>query len=542
MINSYFATIGSKLDEQFPANTINSTFQYETLENVPPMTNFKMITLDQLDDEIQNIAVHKSSGIHNMSSYVVKMCFTILNEYLLVIMNKSLFQGYFPLGWRRATVVPIPKVPIPKEIGDLRPIALTPLPGKLIERFVHTQIMLHLDNNQILNNIQNGFRKNHSTTDTIFKFTTELQNNKNSKLNTIALYIDFKKAFDTVNHNILLDKLYNLKITNTVLHWIKSYLTNRTQITQLNGQFSSNEFVTTGVPQGSILGPMLFLCYINDISYVCRNTKMLLYADDTVMYTTISDNEHFLDMHSFKQDVGRMYEWCQKNRLSINVKKTKAVFYPYSTTIANNVNQEIKINNQIIHYVNSYLYLGVDIDEHLTFKKYFSTLFQNVSHKLYLLRKVRPMLNEKAAIDIVKTMLCSIIDYGNMFISTCTAQNLSDLQNHALRCCYHVADPREEHIPDLHVSANIQMLDVRRKKQQTLCIWRNIQTGFIETYAPIRFTRSGIGKTVRLPIPRTEQYKKSVFYIGSKIWNDLKEDVRNLDNIKEFKKEIVSLF
>ena len=201
---------------------------------------------------------------------------------------------------------------------------------------------------------------------------------------------------------------------------------------------------------------MLFLCYINDISLVCNNTKMLLYADDTVMYGTISDSERFLDMHSFKQDIDKMFRWCQRNKSSINVKKTKLVFYPHSSTVVNDMNHEVTINRQPVQYVNSYLYLGIDINEHLTFKKYFSTLFKNVSHKLYILRKVRPMLNKKASIDIVKTMICSIIDYGNMFIRFCNLQDLSDLQvmqNSALRYCYNVIDPCSEHVADLHANA-----------------------------------------------------------------------------------------
>ena len=136
---------------------------------------------------------------------------------------------------------------------------------------------------------------------------------------------------------------------------------------------------------------------------------------------TLSCIEQYLmfnALHSFKQDIDRMYKWCYRNRLSINVKKTKAVFYPHSNTILNNINQNLEINKQKIHYVSSYLYLGIDIDESLTFKKYFSTLFQNVSHKLYLLRIVRPMLNVKTSIDIVKTMLCSIIDYHRI-LQTC---------------------------------------------------------------------------------------------------------------------------
>ena len=545
-INTFFATIGKELDKQFDDNDRHG-HQYPGIvrDEIIPLDSFEMITVDSLNDELKKIAIHKSSGIQNLSSYVMKMCFNILNVQLLVIFNKSLFQGYFPIGWRKATVVPIPKVPIPKEIGDLRPIALTPLPGKLLERFVHTQIMAHLDNNFLLNEIQNGFRKKHSTTDTIFKFTTELQHNKNNKFNTIALYIDFKKAFDTVNHNILLEKLKLLKIGKKVLLWVKTYLSDRTQVTQIQNLCSSREVVATGVPQGSILGPMLFLCYINDISSICGNTKMLLYADDTVMYRTISDGERYLDLHNFKQDIDKMFRWCRKNRLSINVKKTKLVFYPHSSAVTNDVNNEIFINRQPVQYVNSYLYLGIDIDEHLTFKKYFSTMIKNVSHKLYILRKVRPMLNIKASVDIVKTMICSIIDYGNMFIGSCNLQDLSDLQvlqNSALRCCYNISDPRDEHITVLHANANVQTVDVRRKRQQIVCIWRNIQNGFIVPHIPNRITRTAGGINIRLPIPRTELFKKSVYYVGSKLWNDLDENIRDIKDLDDFKKNIKAIY
>ena len=490
-VNHYFSNIGIKLDEHVPRHQE---------ENYPPVNReifasvnrFHSILEEDLLKEINSISIYKSSGLVDMPSYLLKLCFNILINKLLVIMNKSLFIGYFPIKWRKAVIVPIPKILIPCDIGDLRPIALTPLPGKILERFVHTQLLSHLDQYNILTEFQNGFRKNHSTLDTIFRYTTDLQLNKNNKYNTISLYVDFKKAFDTVNHNFLLKKLKTYNIKNYALKWIETYLSNRTQITQIGDHRSREGAVETGVPQGSILGPIFFICYINDIVDVCKNSKILLYADDTVMYKKISDKNRFLHMHDFQQDVNRLTKWCQLNRLSINVKKTKLVFHPYTSNVINNIHENIKISGEFVNYVTSYLYLGVDIDNFLTFKLFYTNIYKKVNYKLSLLRRIRCMITTKAALDITKTMFCSIIDYGNIFLSSCSENDLNDvqiLQNHALRCCFRVKNPLEISICDLHTNSNIKLVDVRRNRQILTCIWRNINKGIIEIATVVRNTR-----------------------------------------------------
>ena len=427
-INYYFSNIGLKLDEHIPRHQDDQLQQQPTINFLTSIDRFQSIKETDLLKELGKISIYKSSGLLNMPTYLLKKCFIILIKQLLVIMNKSLFNGYFPKLWRKAIVVPIPKINIPLEIGDLRPIALTPLPGTILERFVHAQLLSHLDQYNILTEFQNGFRKNHSTIDTIFRYTTDLQLNKNNKYNTISLYVDFKKAFDTVNHNLLIQKLRKYNIKNKAIDWIETYLTNRTQKTQMGDCISDERDVKTGVPQGSILGPIFFICYINDIVHICKNSKMLLYADDTVMYKKISDTERYLDMHNFQQDVNRLIKWCQVNRLSINIKKTKLVFHPYSTNVVNNINNNISISNVNIKYVTSYLYLGVDIDSSLTFKQYYANMFKKISYKLSLLRRIRYMITLKASLDITKTMFCSIIDYGNIFISTCNENDLKDIR------------------------------------------------------------------------------------------------------------------
>ena len=148
------------------------------------------------------------------------------------------------------------------------------------------------------------------------------------------------------------------------------------------------------------------------------------------------------------------------------------------------------------------------------------------------------MLTEKETLDIIKSMCCSIVDYGNIFLLSCNVGDLRDiqtLQNHALRCCYKIADPRNIHVHDLHKAANIAFVDIRRDRQILTCIWRNIKKGFIKITVPVRQTRAAEGPTIYVPVPRTELYKKSVFYHGANLWNKLPVNIRMQDDIDSFK-------
>ena len=229
----------------------------------------------------------------------------------------------------------------------------------------------------------------------------------------------------------------------------------------------------------------------------------------------------------------------------VTPKKTKLVFYPESQNAVNDVNNIVKMQGTVVDYVSSYLYLGVDINNMLTFKKHFSNTFKNVSHKLFILRKIRYMINTKAALDVAKTMLCSIIDYGNIFLSSINDADLNDLQilqNNAIRCCYKISDPRDEHILELHVRANMKLVDIRRRKQILTCLWRNIQKGKVKIAEPIMQNRSAMAPTIYLPIPKTTLFKKSVFHIGATSWNALPRNVRSCDDIDKFKLEINNIF
>ena len=222
-------------------------------------------------------------------------------------------------------------------------------------------------------------------------------------------------------------------------------------------------------------------------------------------------------------------------------KKKLKIFHPHTSNVVNNVHENIKISGEPAHYVTSYLYLGVDIDNYLTFKPYFTNMYKKIMYKLSLLRRIRYLITMKAALDITKTMFCSIIDYGNIFLSSCTENDLKDiqtLQNHALRCCYRIKNPLEMHIDDLHENSNIKPVNMRRNRQILTCIWRNISKGVIETATPVRNTRLHVAPSVYLPIPNTILFKKSVYYHGSTIRNTLSPEIRLCTTINDFKSKL----
>ena len=210
--------------------------------------------------------------------------------------NLSLLHAHFPQAWKTTIVVPLPKTANPIAASDLRPISLIPLPGKILEHLISNRLKTFLSNNDILVKNQHGFRKSHSTITSICKLMNHIYGNVNNLRDTFLIFLDFKKAFDTVSHEILINKLGGCGLDQRTLDWFNSYLSKRTQYVKLNNTNSPPLTIIYGVPQGSIVGPALFSLYINDIVSSLPNDDIVLYADDTVLGTITLQN--FLTLSS----------------------------------------------------------------------------------------------------------------------------------------------------------------------------------------------------------------------------------------------------
>ena len=540
-INEFFANVGTDLANKIPDIDTPLTIDDEGLEENLPMLEALEFEDNDIVKMSKNICIYKSSGLPLISSRIWAILYKNFVPVFTKLYNHIFNTGIYPKDWKTATVVPIPKVTNATNPNDLRPISLLPLPGKILEHLIHKPLLEHLEDNNLLNNCQNGFRPKRSTTQTVFQYTSELFLNLNSHYDTVAVYVDFRKAFDTVSHELLMGKVKGYKISKKYVDILSNYLSNRQQKTIISNSISSLRPVPYGVPQGSVLGPTLFIMYINDVVKVIKKSSCYLYADDMVIFKPLNEQD---SMGELQSDVNNIYKWCNRNKLTINTSKTKAQYFPRTSNV--NVKEfynenPITINNINLTYEHHFRYLGIEIDSLLTMKPTYDAIFKNASHKLYLFRLIRGNLTMFAATQILKTMFVSVVDYGNVFLTGINREKLSDLQklqNDAVRCCLSIKNPRDAHVIDLHEQLQLHLIDHRRTVQLLTCIKKGVENNFLPHTAPeIAILRNQALKTI-IPIPRNDTIKKSPYYWGCSIWNRLPQDIRLIEEPLSFKKNI----
>ena len=219
----------------------------------------------------KSINISKSSGLDNINSSVIRMAFEVLVPETTCMYNLSIEGTYFPNSWKTALVVPIPIQGNLTKVQNYRPILLLPLPGKILEKLIHKQLSDYLEGEELLADVQHGFCKNHSTQHYIAQVINFINKNLDVGLPTAAVFIDFRKAFDCVQHPVLLEKMKVLGFSDTVISWVKSYLSDRKQRVFANSTYSDFQNITQGVPQGSVLGPLFYIIYANDIAKIVKN-------------------------------------------------------------------------------------------------------------------------------------------------------------------------------------------------------------------------------------------------------------------------------
>ena len=270
--------------------------------------------------------IYKLSGVENISSKVLKDAFSVLYVELTSIFNVSLNTGIFPDAWKIGNITPIPKEGNVLEANNRRPVTLLPLPSKLLEKAVHYQKSNYLSNENILSERQHGLRPDLSTATAIFKVVKDFFVNYNLRESTMCAFIDYRKAYETLDHPILIRKLVKYGFEKGAVDWLSSYLTERKHRVYCNNMLSDISDISYGVPHGSVLGPLLFIIYVNDLLSLFETYKGVnieMYADDTILYSSNCDVS--IATSHCEEALKQLSAWCINNKLTINTKKTKVM-------------------------------------------------------------------------------------------------------------------------------------------------------------------------------------------------------------------------
>ena len=314
----------------------------------------------------------------------------IMAPVLAHLVNCSMSTGIFPENGKVARVIPVYKLKGDKQLYEnYRPISLLPVFSKIIERLIYNKVFEFLVRYEILFESQYGFRSGHNTTHATLDFIKNIETSIESGNYAIGVFCDLSKAFDTLNHEILLSKLEHYGIRGTALMWFESYLKNRTQYVELNGFKSSCLPLKTGVPQGSILGPLLFLLYINDLPSASK-LKCVIFADDTNLLIEGNDLGKMID--SLNQELKEISDFFKANQLKLNPKKTKSVIFRRKTLRHDYVLSDILLDGEVLTVNDEASFLGITIDSNLSWEKHCTNVANKISRNNSVINRMKNLL------------------------------------------------------------------------------------------------------------------------------------------------------
>ena len=327
-------------------------------------------------------------GPDKLHGIVLKNCCITLSKPISSLFTKSYYSGFIPADWKLALVVPVHKKGSKSDVKNYRPISLTCIIMKVMERIIRDELLARCGH--LIDSRQHGFLKNKSCTTQLVEFCDSLALSLNSNIRSDVIYFDFAKAFDSVNHDIILQKLKTqFNIDSFLLRFIANYLSGRKQCVVIGGSISSTVSVSSGVPQGSILGPILFVLFLNDIvSGLDPGTNILMYADDTKIWRKM---ETYEDHVTLQKDIDYLYDWSIRNKMKFHPSKTKVLmvsrFNPPFIDILPFVQFFYTLGNTILDYVDSEKDLGITMNKTLNFTDHACTLYNLANQRFGLLKR-----------------------------------------------------------------------------------------------------------------------------------------------------------
>ena len=435
--NNFFCNIGPELANSIKGPPGKSYKNYLT-QTITSTFTFKTIDSDFILKLIRKLKPKSSFGHDGISSILLKHIADIIAPILAITINQSLMTGIFPKSLKIAKISPIYKKENPHIADNYRPISLLPVISKIFEKVVFIQVYDYFVENKLLYDSQYGFRKRHSTELAALEFIDKIATHLDQGKLPLAIFLDLSKAFDTIDHSILINKLEYYGIKGNALNWFKSYLQNRKQFVQYKDSISDYSTIQTGVPQGSILGPLLFIIYMNDIARVTKSFHFTLYADDTTLleplcsFTLNQNLESGVLSEAINKELKLITDWLCLNKLSLNAKKTKMMIFHHRQKNIARIKLKLLINNTPIECVSEFNFLGVVIDKHITWNSHIQKISGKIACIAGTLTRLKRFLPKAILKIIYNALIQPHLNFGVLLWGSNT-KRIYKLQKWALR-------------------------------------------------------------------------------------------------------------
>lgn len=501
------------------------------------------ISRSEIISAVKNLSDNVFPGTDTFPEIFVKKCCDSLINPLFILYNRSLGSGTVPCVWKKSFVTPIYKAGDKSNVENYRPISILGAFAKVLDSIISSKLTLLLLSKISTN--QHGFVENKSTLTNLLIYSEFISSALNSGTQVDSIYLDFSKAFDSVNHDILIRKLFNFGVRGSILSWLKSYLINREYQVRIKGNLSNVYYSNSGVPQGSHLGPLLFLLFINDIDEKLQHSKILLYADDVKLFNTINSP---LDQTKLQKDLDTISEWARLNDLNFNINKCSVVTFRRGEFFDTNY----LMNDVTLTKVSSQKDLGVTFQENFEFDMHLNTIVNKAYKVLGFVIRSSSNFNCSTLISLFKTLIRSILLYNSQIWTPhydVHIKKLESVQHKFFRYLAHrMGSPFSFDEHDYSAFAkkvNLTSIKSLHNYYDMLFVKRTlfIESKRIDVIADLFIARESRIE-LRNPRPLREFFSNkdyvfySVMYRLRRSWNRLDVNVKSSASMNEFKNEL----